>query len=133
VIAVRRARGGSERRGALHPGPIVSGFFGGLSGHQGAFRSVFLLRAGLDKEAFIGTGTAIASIIDVSRLAVYLSPAFLAHLDTNRSMVILATATAFAGAFVGSRLLEKITLRAIQVVVAVMLAGIAAGLGAGLL
>jgi hypothetical protein len=53
-------------------GGIVSGFFGGLSGHQGAFRSVFLLRTGLDKEAFIGTGAAIASIIALSRLVVWI-------------------------------------------------------------
>jgi uncharacterized membrane protein YfcA len=36
-------------------GGLVSGFFGGLSGHQGAFRSMFLVKAGLDKEAFVAT------------------------------------------------------------------------------
>lgn len=30
-------------------GGLLSGFFGGLSGHQGAFRSAFLLKAGLKK------------------------------------------------------------------------------------
>jgi uncharacterized membrane protein YfcA len=34
-------------------GGIISGFFGGLSGHQGALRSMFLIRAGLNKEQFI--------------------------------------------------------------------------------
>ena len=37
-------------------GGILSGFFGGISGHQGALRSAFLLRYGLTKEEFIGTG-----------------------------------------------------------------------------
>ena len=34
-------------------GGALSGFFGGLSGHQGALRSAFLIKAGLSKEAFI--------------------------------------------------------------------------------
>jgi acyl-CoA reductase-like NAD-dependent aldehyde dehydrogenase len=42
--------------GYLPVGGLLSGFFGGLSGHQGALRSVFLLRAGLTKESFIATG-----------------------------------------------------------------------------
>ena len=33
-----------------------SGFFGGLSGMQGALRSAFLARAGLSKEAFVASG-----------------------------------------------------------------------------
>jgi uncharacterized membrane protein YfcA len=37
-------------------GGVISGFFGGLSGHQGALRAAFLARANLSKEAFIGTG-----------------------------------------------------------------------------
>ena len=34
-------------------------------------RSAFLARSGLDKQAFVATGAAIACVIDVSRLAVY--------------------------------------------------------------
>ena len=52
-------------------GGAVSGFFGGLSGMQGALRSMFLIRAGLSKEQFIGTGVVSAVIVDISRLAVY--------------------------------------------------------------
>src|SRR5690606_7737307 len=33
-------------------GGALSGFFGGLSGNQGALRSAFLIKAGLSKEAF---------------------------------------------------------------------------------
>ncbi len=50
-------------------GGALSGFFGGLSGHQGALRSMFLLRAGLSKEGFIATGIAAATLIDISRLS----------------------------------------------------------------
>ncbi|MBU2018637.1 MAG: sulfite exporter TauE/SafE family protein, partial [Bacteroidetes bacterium] len=54
----------------LWVGGILSGFFGGLSGHQGAFRSAFLAKSGLDKKQFVATSNAIALVIDVSRLIV---------------------------------------------------------------
>ena len=104
---------GRIQRASLRPsylpiGGLVSGFFGGLSGHQGAFRTVFLLRAGLDKEAFIGTGVAIAALIDVTRISVYLSGDTWSHLRANAGIVAAGTAAAFAGAYVGSRLLKKV-------------------------
>ena len=52
-------------------GGIISGFFGGLTGHQGALRTMFLIRSGLTKNHFIATGIAIACIVDISRLTVY--------------------------------------------------------------
>ncbi|MCC6138429.1 MAG: sulfite exporter TauE/SafE family protein, partial [Bdellovibrionaceae bacterium] len=55
----------------LSAGGILSGFFGGLSGHQGALRSAFLVRVGLTKESFIATGTVIACLIDFARVGVY--------------------------------------------------------------
>src|SRR5262245_4915249 len=58
-------------RRLLPVGGVLSGFFGGLSGHQGALRSAFLIRSGLSKEAFIATGVVVACMVDVSRLAVY--------------------------------------------------------------
>lgn len=42
-------------------GGALSGFFGGLSGHQGALRSAFLIKAGLSKEAFVGTGVVVSA------------------------------------------------------------------------
>jgi uncharacterized membrane protein YfcA len=52
-------------------GGILSGFFGGLSGHQGALRTAFLIRAGLQKEIFIGSMVVSAVVVDISRLLVY--------------------------------------------------------------
>ena len=52
-------------------GGVLSGFFGGLSGMQGALRAAFLIRAGLTKESYIGTGVVIACLIDLSRMGVY--------------------------------------------------------------
>jgi uncharacterized membrane protein YfcA len=40
-------------------GGLLSGFFGGLSGNQGALRSAFLIKSNLSKEAFVATGIVI--------------------------------------------------------------------------
>ena len=48
----------------LVAGGLLSGFFGGLSGNQGAFRSAFLIKAGLSKEAFVGTNAVSVVIVD---------------------------------------------------------------------
>jgi len=51
----------------------------------------------------------------------------------NLPLILIATLAAFIGAFVGSRLLRKVTLRAVQVLVAVMLFLIAILLGSGII
>jgi uncharacterized protein len=117
-------------------GGFLSGFFGGLSGHQGALRSAFLLRAGLSKEAFIGTGVVSAVVVDVSRLLVYGVTVLSGHLgalahDGMWGLVLAGTLAAFAGAFTGARLMKKVTLRGIQVGVGLMLILLAAALGLG--
>ena len=114
-------------------GGVVSGFFGGLSGHQGAFRSMFLLKAGLNKDAFVATGVMLGVMVDVARLLVYGRD----MLGTQRAMdwplVLTATLSAFAGAYVGAKLLKKITLRSVRVIVSVALALVALGLVLGML
>lgn len=114
-------------------GGLLSGFFGGLSGHQGVLRSAFLVRAGLSKEQFIATGVVIACLIDVTRLSVYANNFSRSGLAENAALIAAACASAFAGAFVGARLLEKVTMRAVQRVVAGGLIMIALALGAGLI
>ncbi len=114
-------------------GGVLSGFFGGLSGMQGALRSAFLIRAGLSKEVFIGTGVVIACLIDVARLAEYVPNIMAAHEGLDYSMLAVAVLAAFAGALVGNRYLKKMTLERVQRLVAVMLLLVAIGLIAGVL
>jgi hypothetical protein len=114
-------------------GGALSGFFGGLAGIQGAFRSAFLIKSGLSKEAYIATGVIIASLVDVTRLSVYASRFTASNLNENLTLLLSATLAAIAGAFLGSKLLVKITLRFIQILVAIMLTTIAIALGAGLI
>ena len=115
-------------------GGLLSGFFGGLSGNQGALRSAFLIRAGLDKEAFIGTGTVSAVIVDVARLGIYglgFYAATLAEAGNIRRLVLAATLAAFLGAFLGARLIKKVTLQTVQVIVGVMLVIVGIGMASG--
>jgi len=114
-------------------GGLLTGFFGGLSGHQGALRSAFLVRAGLEKESFIATGVVIAAVVDVTRLLVYSERFFAADLARNGPLLGAAVVAAFAGALAGNRLLRKISLRSIEAAVAVLLVLVAVGLGSGLL
>lgn len=117
-------------------GGILSGFFGGLSGNQGALRSAFLIKAGLSKEAFVGTGVISTVIVDVARLFVYGVSFYTVHfagINEIWRLVLAATLAAFLGAFIGSRLVKKITLRMLQVVVGVMLMIVGLGITGGLL
>jgi uncharacterized membrane protein YfcA len=115
----------------LSLGGVLSGFFGGLSGHQGALRSAFLTRLNLSKEQFIATGTAIGSIIDVTRLGLYLKHFSLDHISPNFLLLTVTTLSAFSGAFLGNKLLTKMTMKSIQLVVSVCLFLLAIALGLG--
>lgn len=113
-------------------GGILSGFFGGLSGHQGALRSAFLIRCGLAKEAFIASGVVIACLVDVTRLGVYAVKFSAADVKANGALLTAASVSAFIGAWTGNKLLHKVTIRAVQWSVAAMLFVIALGLAAGI-
>ena len=114
-------------------GGMLSGFFGGLSGHQGALRSAFLIKAGLTKESFIATGVVISLMVDIPRIVMYGVTLPGLHLGDYRLLIAAAVLAAFGGAWLGNRLLTKVTLRLVQVLVALMLLGIAAALGSGLI
>jgi len=114
-------------------GGMASGFFGGLSGHQGAFRSMFLLKAGLGKDAFVATGVMLAIMVDLSRIAVYGWDTAMQQESIDWILVIAATVSAFAGAYAGTRMLRKITIRSIQFAVSALLVVVAIGLISGVL
>ncbi len=125
-------------RRSIPLGGALSGFFGGLSGHQGALRSAFLIKAGLGKEAFIGTGVACSVLVDVARLSVYGPEFFTRHVAAlgrgdARALVAVATAAAFAGAFAGTRAMHKVTLAGVRRLVGVLLIATALLLGSGIL
>lgn len=117
-------------------GGALSGFFGGLSGMQGALRSLFLVRAGLTKEQFIGTGVVSAVIIDVSRLLIYGTALVWGRLATLAQagitgLVVAGTAAALVGTLLGSRLVQKVTLDIVQRIVGALLLIVGVSLAAG--
>jgi uncharacterized protein len=114
-------------------GGALSGFFGGLSGMQGALRSAFLARANLSKEVFVATGVAVACLIDVSRLGVYLRALANEAPQIDYWLLSGAVLSAFAGAFLGSRFLRVVTMGGVRRIVAAMLFFVAAGLAVGVL
>lgn len=117
----------------LPVGGMLSGFFGGLTGNQGALRSAFLIKAGLTKEQFVGTAALIAVCVDFTRVSQYLSNmqnAFTAEQTTPLMVCILS---ALVGALLGNRLLQKTTLTVVQQVVALSLMLLALLLGLGVL
>lgn len=117
----------------LPVGGLLSGFFGGLSGHQGALRSMFLIKAGLNKEAFIATGIVISLVIDITRISTYLSSGTDWYEPEYLGILIPTVLAAFIGALLGRRLLTKMTLENIQLMVSALIFLMALLIGSGLL
>ncbi len=120
-------------RNKLVLGGVLSGFFGGLSGNQGALRSAFLIKAGLSKEAFVGTAVVVSTFVDFTRLSVYATRLLHVGLYDNLNIILFATLSAVAGAYLGNQLLKKVTLQFVQITVAIMLLFLAIAIGSGLL
>jgi uncharacterized membrane protein YfcA len=127
---------------ALPVGGALSGFFGGISGMQGALRAPFLLRAGLKSKEYVGTANVISTIVDMARLIVYaVGFAWLskqrdyAALNDWRTLWLVAAAclAGFLGSYLGARMLKKVTLQGIRVLVAALLFVSAAALGTGII
>ncbi len=114
-------------------GGAFSGFFGGLTGAQGALRSAFLIRSGMTKEAFIGTTVVISCFVDLTRLSVYSTRLMQIDLKENLLLITIAILSAISGAFIGNKLLKKVTLAFLQKTVAIMLVIISLALGLGLI
>jgi uncharacterized membrane protein YfcA len=117
-------------------GGVLSGFFGGLSGHQGALRAIFLRRAGLSPSAFVGTQAVLACLVDSARLLVYGAAAWRARfsgLAVHGTLlaVTVGTLCGFLGAYAGSRFFTKVTIGALQKIVGISLMAVGAGLAAG--
>jgi len=125
-----------ERRW-LPLGGLLSGFFGGLSGHQGALRSAFLAKAGLTTQGFVGSNAVIGFAVDITRIGVYLSlfagAGVAAGAFGGWPLVITGAVAAFAGVLAGKRYLHKVTMKSVRILVAVLLLGVGFALLSGLL
>jgi uncharacterized membrane protein YfcA len=118
-------------------GGALSGFFGGLSGHQGALRAAFLAPLGLSPQAFAATQAVLALLVDGARLLVYGGTFVLLRGSTAAesipwSLVGVATLSAFAGAFLGKRLLPKVSLKSLHLLVGILLVVVGVALATGI-
>ena len=125
-----------ERR-YLPLGGVLSGFFGGLSGHQGALRSAFLAKTGLTTERFVGSNAVIGFLVDLTRISVY-AALFIAaggHLADfgGWPLVMTGALSAFCGVLLGKRYLHKVTMKSVQTLVGILLFGVGLALITGVL
>jgi uncharacterized membrane protein YfcA len=87
----------------------------------------------LSKETFVATGVVIASAIDITRLGIYSTRLSVSLVEENKVLLLSAILAAFAGAWLGSQLLKKVTLAFVQYTVSVLVLALAVALGVGLI
>ena len=102
----------------------LSGFLAGLIGTGGALRGAFLTGFSLPKEKYIATAAAIALVVDIARIPVYISEGFLKS-EYYWYLPILFI-IAFVGSFTGRQIVVKISQKGFRkfVLIAIFLAGI---------
>ncbi len=121
------------RESHLPLGGLISGFFGGLSGHQGALRSLFLVRAGMQPAAYVATGTAIALIVDFTRIPIYWTRFGRNVFDGHAAVLTSAVVAALFGALLGKRWLKNLKSSALHFIVGMLMMGMGLGLFLGLI
>ncbi len=119
-------------------GGILSGFFGGFSGHQGALRAAFLAKVGISTGAFVGTNAFIGFMVDMVRIMTYAAMFVMAKAaspigEDQWPLIIAGILSAFVGVMIGKRFLHKVTMRTIQTLTGSLLLGIAVALGSGII
>ena len=118
-------------------GGLLSGFFGGLSGHQGALRSAFLAKSGLTTERFVGSNAVIGFLVDLTRIAVYMALFAAAGKEIGEfggwSLVVTGALAAFCGVLIGKRFLHKVTMKSVRTLVGILLFGVGVALVLGVL
>ena len=87
-------------------GGFGSGFFGGLTGHQGALRAMFLQKRLPDKAEYAATAAVLALVVDLTRIPVYVALEGWQILDAGWLIVGLVLA-AILGVQLGKRWLKR--------------------------
>jgi uncharacterized membrane protein YfcA len=124
LAGVSQATGSAKRwrlRGSLAwVGGALSGFFGGLVGNQGGIRTAAMLGFEVNARQFVATTTAVALLIDVVRVPVYLAAAW-GELAGVRPLLALATLGVIIGTVSGERLLALVPERRFRTIVGLLL------------
>ncbi len=88
-------------------GGFGSGFMGGLTGHQGALRAMFLTRRLPDKMAYAATASVLALCVDLSRVPVYLLFRY-DEMSQHAALTLVLVISALIGVRVGKTWLERL-------------------------
>ena len=88
-------------------GGFGSGFMGGLTGHQGALRAMFLTRRLPDKMAYAATASVLALCVDLSRVPVYLLFRY-DEISQHAALTLVLVISALIGVRVGKTWLERL-------------------------
>lgn len=102
-------------------GGALSGLFGGLTGHQGAFRSVFLIQGNLSEKEFVATNAAVAAMVDFIRICIYGLTFDLTVTQENSTLIWSSIIASFFGVFIANKFLKKITMVSIQRLIGIMM------------
>lgn len=103
-------------------GGAVAGFLAGLIGTGGAIRGATLTAFDLKKDSFVGTSAGIDFAVDLSRTVVYL---WNGYLDKKYIWYIpVLFVLAYAGAWIGKKLLAKIPENIFRKIVLVLVFGV---------
>ena len=114
-------------------GGVLSGFFGGLSGVQGALRTAFLVKTNLSKESFIATAVTVSALVDFTRIGVYLSNTSFLETSKQYYLLFLTCIGAIIGSLIGNFGLKKITINYLQKIVNICLIILAISLAIGII
>ena len=87
-------------------GGFGSGFFGGLTGHQGALRAMFLQKRLPDKVAYAATASILALAVDLTRIPIYIMFEGSAIID-EYILIPCLVLSAILGVNLGKRWLTK--------------------------
>ena len=108
-------------RGALAwLGGALSGFFGGLVGNQGGIRTAAMLGFEISKRQFVATTTAVALLIDMARVPIYLAIET-PQLARMGPILALATLGVITGTLFGEKLLARVPEQRFRIVIGVLL------------
>ena len=88
-------------------GGFGSGFMGGLTGHQGALRAMFLTRRLPDKMAYAATASVLALCVDLSRIPIYVLFRY-DEIAPHLQLTIVLVVAALLGVRIGKRWLESL-------------------------
>ncbi len=105
---------------AMRIGGILSGFFGGFSGHQGALRALFLSKLKMEPIVFVATTALISLLVDLTRVSVYFTGSWFYN-GYPTQVMFYAVPGALVGTLVGKKYIQKVNHAKLSIIVGLAL------------